>query len=102
MRRHYETVREHARMQGREVLETQSSDGWEPLCNFLGVDVPKEPYPNENGGDDFIPKMQERARLRMRAVALKWLRTGFFVALLGYAVRLTVWQRSSLLGLRMW
>ncbi|KAL8718689.1 MAG: hypothetical protein Q9225_004208 [Loekoesia sp. 1 TL-2023] len=102
MRRHYEMVREHARIQGREVLETQLTDGWEALCNFLGVDVPKQPYPNENSGGDFIPEMQERARLRMRAVALKWLRIAFWIGLLGLVVGLGVWDRFDHRGLRVW
>lgn len=28
-------------------------DGWEPLCEFLGVDVPDTPYPHNNSGEDF-------------------------------------------------
>lgn len=26
-------------------------DGWEPLCEFLGIDVPDEPFPHINDGD---------------------------------------------------
>ncbi|MCX6032701.1 MAG: hypothetical protein NT169_25890 [Chloroflexi bacterium] len=25
-------------------------DGWKPLCDFLGVPVPDEPFPHENAG----------------------------------------------------
>lgn len=36
------------------LLIFQPGDGWEPLCRFLGVDVPKDiPYPHLNKKDDF-------------------------------------------------
>ena len=31
--------------------------GWEPLCEFLGVDVPDVPYPHSNAGTGDIRKM---------------------------------------------
>ena len=35
------------------VLAFQPSDGWAPLCAFLGVKVPDEPYPNINSTAEF-------------------------------------------------
>ena len=35
------------------LLDYQVSQGWEPLCAFLGVDVPDEPMPKVNSTDDF-------------------------------------------------
>lgn len=35
------------------LLEFQVSDGWEPLCAALGVDVPDEPFPHVNTTDEF-------------------------------------------------
>ena len=29
-------------------------DGWRPLCDFLAVDVPDEPFPRTNSSDDFV------------------------------------------------
>lgn len=88
MEQHYEEVRECAKIQGREILELQLGDGWNKLCGFLKVPVPGDPYPKENDGNDFIPKMRERARLRMRAVAWKWLKMGSIVLALGFTTRL--------------
>ena len=34
------------------LLVHRSADGWEPLCAFLGVPVPDEPYPRVNTTDD--------------------------------------------------
>jgi hypothetical protein len=35
------------------LLEWQAGDGWEPLCERLGVGVPTEPFPRANTTDDF-------------------------------------------------
>ncbi len=35
------------------LLVYKVSEGWEPLCAFLGVDVPDTPFPNTNKGTDF-------------------------------------------------
>ncbi len=34
------------------LLVFQATDGWEPLCKFLGVPVPAEPYPKLNTTED--------------------------------------------------
>ena len=36
------------------LLEFKSQDGWEPLCNFLGKDIPDEPYPRINDGKHVV------------------------------------------------
>jgi len=35
------------------LLVLQPTDGWEPLCRFLGVPVPAEPYPFTNTTEEF-------------------------------------------------
>ncbi len=36
------------------LLVFRVADGWEPLCNFLGMDVPDTPFPHTNATADFI------------------------------------------------
>jgi len=36
------------------ALVFRSRDGWEPLCDFLGVEVPDEPYPKTNPRAEFF------------------------------------------------
>ncbi len=36
------------------LLVFEAKQGWEPLCRFLGVEVPDEPYPRTNTTDDFM------------------------------------------------
>lgn len=40
-----------------QLLEFRVSDGWEPLCNFLGVPVPVEPFPFKNKRKEFKEQM---------------------------------------------
>jgi len=35
------------------LLVYDVAEGWEPLCAFLGVPVPDEPFPHKNTRDEF-------------------------------------------------
>lgn len=48
------------RAEGR-VLMFRSRDGWEPLCDFLGVEVPDEPFPKTNARADFFAAVKSGA-----------------------------------------
>ncbi|GKT40614.1 uncharacterized protein ColSpa_00795 [Colletotrichum spaethianum] len=48
--RHHEEVRA-LKKGGRRFLEYHPGDGWEPLCEFLGVVVPEVPFPRS---DDWV------------------------------------------------
>ncbi|MEP6647337.1 MAG: sulfotransferase family protein [Saprospiraceae bacterium] len=37
-----------------KMLIYDVKDGWEPLCRFLGVPVPKIPFPKSNTTDEFV------------------------------------------------
>jgi Sulfotransferase domain len=47
---HYQTHIEEVRaaVPPDKLLIFKASEGWEPLCRFLGVPVPNEPFPNVN------------------------------------------------------
>jgi sulfotransferase family protein len=49
--RHIEDVR--ASIRPSRLLEFHPRDGWEPLCRFLGVPVPDEPFPRLNDTASF-------------------------------------------------
>lgn len=36
------------------LLVFRVQDGWEPLCQFLGQNIPEEPFPHLNEGDETI------------------------------------------------
>ncbi|MGB3625228.1 MAG: sulfotransferase family protein [Henriciella sp.] len=41
------------------LLVHSAKDGWEPLCDFLGVAVPAEPYPRTNSKEEFFQHMEK-------------------------------------------
>jgi Sulfotransferase domain len=50
--RHHEEVM--ATIPAERLLVYEAGQGWEPLCEFLGVSLPAEPYPFENSRAEFI------------------------------------------------
>jgi hypothetical protein len=58
---HYERVRRT--VPAERLLTYRVQEGWEPLCRFLGVDVPDEPFPRVNVGDDLLQNIQTAMRL---------------------------------------
>ena len=56
-------LREHCAMvkglvPKEQLLEWGPEDGWEPLCTFLGTDIPKTPFPNGNIKNDFASRLE--------------------------------------------
>ena len=49
--RHNDAVRRD--VPASQLLEWRPSDGWDPICERLGVPVPAEPFPVTNTTDDF-------------------------------------------------
>ena len=44
-------------MPPERLLVWKVTEGWEPLCEFLGVEVPAEPLPHENDRETFIDRV---------------------------------------------
>ncbi|KAH6699995.1 hypothetical protein BKA64DRAFT_655494 [Cadophora sp. MPI-SDFR-AT-0126] len=73
-------------------LEYHVSEGWEPLCEFLGKDVPKREMPNENSGKVFQGRFEK--------IQGKWKREIYWnigkclgtVAFIGLAVGSFFWR----------
>jgi hypothetical protein len=38
------------------LMEWQPGDGWEPICDALGVAVPDEPFPHANTTEEFLER----------------------------------------------
>jgi hypothetical protein len=52
--RHNADVR--AEIAPERLLVYRVTEGWEPLCAFLGVDVPDEPFPRLNDRESFLSR----------------------------------------------
>jgi hypothetical protein len=48
------------------LLVWQASDGWEPLCEFLELPVPSEPFPNVNDSQVFIERVVDGALVKLQ------------------------------------
>jgi hypothetical protein len=53
--RHNEAVKRI--VPAERLLVWQVTEGWEPLCEFLGVEVPSEPLPHENDRETFLDRV---------------------------------------------
>lgn len=53
------------------LIVFEASQGWEPLCAFLGVPVPDTPFPNQNSREAFQAQAATRAGLPTRPEAIK-------------------------------
>jgi hypothetical protein len=56
--RHNEEVKRTIPAERLLVYETAS--GWEPLCEFLGVPIPEEPFPKVNTTEEFQQRIRDR------------------------------------------
>jgi hypothetical protein len=60
--RHNQEVREWV-PKGR-LLEYEVTQGWKPLCDFLGVAIPKKPFPHLNAGKQSLYKLFGQSALK--------------------------------------
>lgn len=76
------------------LLTFHAKDGWEPLCAFLDVAVPKEPFPNINEGS-FVADLHTKYILpaAKRRTAIRLLRMVAPVAIA--VVAAWAYRRSS-------
>ena len=78
-RAHNASVRDYFRNRSGDLLEMDlaAGDGWEKLCAFLDIPVPKRPFPHANKGQHSL-STAERWRNRMRDLAPYPLRRAWF------------------------
>lgn len=53
------------------LLEYELGDGWEPVCAFLGREVPKEPFPRTNSAGEFGEREKRVVVKSMKTAATK-------------------------------
>jgi hypothetical protein len=71
------------------LLDYRLGDGWEPLCKFLGKDIPDKPFPHVNDAKEFMYRHEVTKRLALQRV-LKAVAPWFSVAVAG-AVAWWLW-----------
>lgn len=73
-----------------QLLEMGLSEGWEPLCKFMGVPVPNEPFPRVNDGAA-ADKYATRVFLKVLGVWVSILSVVGYLLLSGY----WLWKRKT-------
>lgn len=82
---HYEEVR--SLVPKDRLLEYRVTDGWEPLCEFLGEPVPQDcSFPNVNDNSDFVSRSRRRNRNQMYNCAMRYVFNASAAALAAMAV----------------
>jgi hypothetical protein len=66
--RHNEKVRQ--RVSSEKLLVYEVKEGWRPLCEFLGVDVPDKPFPHLNDAEIFRGRIRRIRRLTVAMAVL--------------------------------
>lgn len=67
------------------LLEYKISDGWGPLCQFLGEEIPDTPFPRGNDMAFFYSRCQTRNRRQMMNSALQAFTIGGSILAMGFA-----------------
>lgn len=75
---HYDLVRELVPKD--RLLEYDVSHGWEPLCKFLGEDIPEASFPFTNTADDFQAGIKGRNSRKIRDAIIKVIAFVLFMA----------------------
>jgi hypothetical protein len=76
------------------LLEYKISDGWGPLCEFLGEEVPDTAFPRGNDMADFFKRCRGRNRRQMANAALQAVTMGGAVIAAGF-VAASIFKRFS-------
>lgn len=67
--RHYREVREAVPKE--QLLDFQLKDGWEPLCRFLGKEIPDVPFPHVNDAAAYKEQTRLIGRREMKLAVKK-------------------------------
>jgi hypothetical protein len=91
---HYERVR--TAVPADRLLEFHPGMGWEPLCEFLGVEVPEVAFPHMNSGPEAMKLEVELYWYRWSVVGRRLVRRLlFFLGIWGLFVCLGGWGSGS-------
>lgn len=86
-REHCDMIRGLCAREGRPMLEWTVQDGWEPLCEFLGKEIPKEEFPRTNDAAGFKGREKQAMALWAKGAAINGL---ILCAVLGLFIALAV------------
>ena len=85
---HYRKMEEKLKRDGREYLDWEVGQGWGPLCEYLGKEVPAEEFPFANKGGEQFERNANKAMEKMakRAMLKGSIMIGVFAVAIGYLI----------------
>ena len=69
-----------------KLLVFNVKDGWEPLCQFLEVDVPNKPFPHRNVNGQILDEFMDTLPLFQRAKREMLVTTSLLTVLFGFGI----------------
>jgi len=91
---YYERLERKMWREGKLYLDWVVQDGWEPLCDFLGTEVPNEEFPWKNKAGDEFQKNADKAVEKM--VRRSLMRIGLIMAVVVAVVASWLWGLKGL------
>ena len=82
--KHYEDIRKS--VPPHQLLEYEVSQGWEPLCKFIGREIPDSSFPTGNGMESFRLKFRSAILQVFGEYFRRTLKTGICIGFLLWAV----------------
>lgn len=68
-----------------EIDISQTNEPWEPLCEFLGTEVPEKEFPRGNDVAAFLAEAEEHTRAKYSAIFGKMLMRSSLLVVVGVA-----------------
>jgi len=88
MPKHVEYIR--SLVPPENLLEFHPRDGWEPLCKFIGKDVPDEPFPHVNKGNSTVHLVAAALTIRSLRIVLPYVAG---IGVVAFAYRASGWMK---------
>jgi hypothetical protein len=89
-KRHYQEIRDLVPKEN--LLEFRVTDGWRPLCEFLGERVPcGQTFPNVNDNHDFVSRSKRRNRMQMLNVLFRFVLYAATLVTFAFLVLAMMW-----------
>ena len=71
-----------------QLLVFNVKQGWQPLCEFLGCEVPSEEFPRSNVAGSDLKSSPYLMKMRQRAKIVSWLLTAILIAVVSVFILL--------------
>ncbi|RMZ66021.1 Nad dependent epimerase [Pyrenophora seminiperda CCB06] len=89
-RQHYAEIR--AAVPEERLLNFRLEDGWEPLCEFLGKEVPEGRFPMQNKREEHLQRVRQKQNMFFKHVAGNFAKQAIPYALGAGVVGLALWR----------